>query len=743
MVDLARWDADVSGRTLLDLGSVPGGLDYSPPLAAPPDGLDERVLRRLSHVMGVPAPDSAHHVRVSAPYTIVEGDVGVLHVVVSGADVTYFRGTPTVVDSWAAAEPFGDASAQVTFPQLTVYDVTGTGDLAWLHPGAPIEIFLLAVDGHTRHRRFAGHFISDEGGSSDDAVNNVWQAEGALFQGDHVGYPVPTILDPTDIGTLISRALAGVVSRRYSSITAVATGIKSRQRGTLGDSAIDYVQGLLGTAWTTDGASQWTVAKVAGTFRAYLIRLKNRTTVHWTVTAGAPGVQTALSRDLLSVVNAIYGRGIGPDGYAWAGWCYPNFMADTAPAYPYASGGTVMTIGDTDAGTISGTGVSDWQRRICDLNLTGNVPVDGTYSSDDAAVCRGIQSAYGLLVDGIVGPQTWDATFAVGSGGGDLSGAYRRPLAIDPAVDPNLYTASGAVDGANPAYDRGVLRLERDEDFGAGTTKAEATRSAVAELARDANPGLTGTITLTSDPHEGSRFLINEGQNVRVLGFRGANPLLHIADYQATPGSAQVTLTVDEHARDAMTIAGILKDARDGAPDPARRPGPVNRRSRLDQDIAVQFDGESDAGIIPRHAIYGGLWTVIRIPVSQVGRIAKIDVNSSSPAAPFYLALFGGPVTPAHLVSLVGDPSSGESPFARTEAAADALDALGLIEAFGGPGSACGYWPKDESGGVLTGRLVDTGGLEYVSARPPWVWVAEWSPDSCFIAGRIYPSPVQ
>jgi len=107
------------------------------------------------------------------------------------------------------------------------------------------------------------------------------------------------------------------------------------------------------------------------------------------------------------------------------------------------------------------------------------------------------------------------------------------------------------------------------------------------------------------------------------------------------------------------------------------------------------------------------------------------------------MAFFAGPVTPAHLVNLVGDPLSGDNPFGRTEAAADALDDLGLIEAFGGPGSAAGYWPGQEGSGTLTGRLKDTGGFTYNSVKGGWVWVAEWSPTSCFISGRVYPSPVQ
>lgn len=703
----------------------------------------ERAILRESITVPAMVPGTDHRVRVSDAvydaYPRVSAVVGVPHLIIGGVDVTYWRGVPSVIVSDRQEQPFGDVTASVNFPQQTPMDKPGAGDLAWLKAGNPVEIII--VNGSSITRCWAGHLISDDGGNDSDAARSTWAASGTMWQASTFGHRVPTIMGPTDIGAVLAGALNGVVARRYPAIASVSTGIKTTARGSSQDSELAYCQSILAPAWTTDGR-QWTVAKKAGTARGYQIRLKDRTTVHQTVTVGARGVAVNLSRDLTSTANALYGRGIGPDGRAWAGWCYPNLSADTAPAYPYASGATVMNVGATDAGTSSGHGVSDWQRRVNDLNLTGNVPTDGVYNASDAAVCRDIQSAYGLQVDGTVGPQTWAATFAVGSSGGDLTGAYRRPLAIDPTTEPHRYTPTGAVSGPNPGFTN-AMRFERDTDYGAGVTKAEATASAKLELARDKTPGLTGTITLTTDPREGSRMLIAPGSNIKALGYNATNPLLHIAAVDRDWANLSVTLEVDEHARDAITLAAIRARTKEAIVDPARRPGRTNRRSRLDQDAVVPFDSESDAGIIPRHALYRGLWTVVRIPISQAGDIAKIDIRTSSPAAPFCVAFFSGRVTPAHLVHLVGDPLAGDNPFARTEAKADALDDLGLIEAFGGPGSAAGYWPKDQSGAVLTGRLKDTGGMAYASAKPPWVWVAEWSPTSCFISGRLYPAPVQ
>jgi hypothetical protein len=690
-------------------------------------------------------PGVDHRVHISDTaydgYASTNGVVGVPHVLIDHIDVTYLRGSPVGIGTDHRESPFGDVNFVIDFPQLTPQDVPGVGELAWLRPEAFVELNL--VNGSTMTHLWSGHLVSDDGGNDAGAPKTSWTASGAMWQASTYIHRVPTIMPPVDIGTIIARCLNKVISRIYPVLSVVHTGIMTQERGSSSDSELSYVQGLLAKAWTS--SSQWTIQKLKNSSRTYVLRLKDLTTVHHTVTTGARGVEVNLSRDMTSTANCLFGRGIAPSGYAWAGWCYPNFLADSAPAYPYSSGGTTIDIGDTDAGTLTGDGVSAWQRRVNELNLTRDVAVDGVFNASDAAVARVVQADYGLTVDGVVGPQTWDATFGVGSGSGDLSGSYRRPLAIDPHTEAYLYSASGAVIGSNPVYVEGFrYRWERDTDYGAGVTRASATESAVLELARDKDPGLTGTIVLRTDPREGSMWLVDPGENVRLIGYQGANPLLHIASIDRDWSALTVTLTVDEHARDAITLAAIRERDKAATLDPARRPGRTDRRSRQDQDQLVPFDGESNAGIVPRHAIYGGLWTVLRIPISESGDIAKLDIRSSSPAAKFCMAFFASPVTPAHLVSLVGDPLSGSDPFARTEAKADALDDLGLIEAFGGPGSAAGYWPRQEGAGVpLTGRLKDTGGMTYNSKQPPWVWVAEWSPVSTFLSGRIFPSPIQ
>lgn len=53
--------------------------------------------------------------------------------------------------------------------------------------------------------------------------------------------------------------------------------------------------------------------------------------------------------------------------------------------------------------------VAAWQAKMAHLGYT--ISVDGHYGKQSATVALAFQKAHNLLVDGIVGPQTWGATF--------------------------------------------------------------------------------------------------------------------------------------------------------------------------------------------------------------------------------------------------------------------------------------------------------------------------------------------
>lgn len=742
---LPSWDIDDSGQTTLGLGTS-GELDAMPPLALPPEGYVERPLVRRSVVVpamhtisgrivdpvtgGIRIPDDVYDA-----LAVTTEEIGVPHIIFPNwgdlNDVTYFRGGIIRIGNMRMEEPFGDVTLDFEIPLLTSMDhepdAANTSDpLYWTMNRANVEIVLAHPDA-TITRLWAGHVVSHDIGNDQSGPFRRFTAVGSLRQAATDVLKVPNMLDPTDIGTLIPRALNGVASRRYPKIGWVSTGIMSRQRGSWSDSPLGYTQSLLSTSFTPAG-NQWTVSKVEGTRRTYELRPKD-TAVSLTVTNGARGVEVDLTRDATSTRNVIYGHGVADNGYAWWNYKYPNLHGDTAPLYP----GSLMGLG------ASGAGVTSWQQRVRDLGYS--IAVDGTISSSDVEIIRTVQRRYGLSVDGVIGPQTWAATFDVGGNGGDLSGVIRLPLAADPRTQPFLYNADGSVAGDNPAFDSNVIIYADDVDFGSGITRAEGILSAQQILDREAEPGLTGRIVLRSDPREMSRFLIRPGRKLRLVGFEQADRVLHITAVDVDWQSLSVTLEVDEKSRDAMTVAQIRERDKEARRDPARRPGNVNRRSRLDVDQVVPFDGESGAGRVPKFATYGGLWSVIRVPVSETGRVAMIDMQTSGPQSELFVAMFGAPIQPAHLVKYVGNPASSSARWEQNRAVLE--DQFGWIEAFGSADEPGGYWPGLKSNSSpLTGRLKDTGGFEYVSAKPPWIWVAVFTPTSSYVQGRILPAPV-
>lgn len=741
------WTADVSRRTLLPF--VTSGIaTSSPPLPVVPPGITERPIMRSSRV--VPAlptivgavvdaanqPRIPDHIYDALPETVEE--IGVPHIIFrnhSGAvDVTYMRGRQSQLLRDRREEPFGDTTFSFELPSMSSMDEWPDEDgmpLRFLINRANVQIELVKSDG-SRRVVWTGFIVSHNTGNSESEPSKTIECVGTMFQAATDRMKPPPFLDPTDIGTLMSKALNTVSNRRYPVLTAPATGIMSRQRGSWADSPLAYVQGLLATAWTEDGR-QWTVAKVKDSTRTYEIRLK-KTAPEWTVTNGARGVSVDLSRDEASIRNVIYGHGVGPDGNTWYNYHYPNLHADDAPAYPFASPSSVISVGTTDADTTSGSGVTDWQRRARELGY--RLAVDGVFNTSDATVARTIQRRFGASVDGVVGPQTWTATFAVGSNGGDLSGVIRLPLAADPRTQKALYNADGSVAGPNPEWDTNVLTYADDVDFGTGITRAEGIASAQQIIDREAEAGLAGRIVLTQDPREGWRGDIAPGDKMTLIGYEGADRVLHITAVERDWQTMTVTLDVDEKSRDAMTIAQIRSRDKEARRDPARRPGNPNKRSRLDTDQVVPFDGESGAGVIPRLALYGGLWSVIRIPVSETGRVAKMHLEAGSP---FAIAFFGAPITPAHLHSYVGNPLTSDAPFEPHE---KELDAHWFIEGFGQKGQRCGYYPGAEDRSTPFTGVEEQGGFEYTSSRAPWVWVAMYAASSCFLEGYIYPDTV-
>jgi len=736
------WTADLSQRTLLPLVCSGSG-SYVPPLAVLPPTIVEQPLTRASRTVPnlatVPSarvdpttnqivvPDNVYDA-----FPVAQAILGMPHLLIDGIDVTYFRGSRTQVREDRAQEPFGDAQLVVDFPQITTLDDHDTPDLAWLKPDKTVHYVMQHWDetGPTGEvsTLFHGRLVSDDSGNDSTRPQKTWTARGDLWQAASFVHQSRLMLQPVDVGRKIAMELNAVTSRRYPALRGTFTGIPTIQRGNPGEKVMEYVQGLLGDAWTTDGR-QWTVAKKPGTVNRYEIRLK-KSGSQWTVTNGQRGLEVSLSADSTQSRNVIWGRGQRSDGGVWMNKKYPD-AGRSATAYPYSSPGTVMSIGSTDAGTKTGDGVSAWQRRAKALGF--KVTVDGVFSSADAAVARQLQKQYGILVDGVVGPQTWAETFDVGALGADPNSWVRLPLAWLPGTQPTRYRANGSVIGPDPTYDPSITIVSDDLDLGTDITLADGIRSAQQIIDRENPPSLSGTLTLKSDPREGSRLLIEPGDRITLLGYQGRDVVLHAADRARLWADGTVTLQVAETAYDALTLAQIRQRNNANRADVARRPGKVKAKPVIDP-----WDCESNAGHIERHALYGGLWTVIRVPMSEVGRISEISMRTIG-ATRFHVSLFANPITSAQCIRYIAAnplaiPNPGETNRELLE------DQFGWLQGWGREGDAMGYYPGSEgTKSALSGRFKDAG-VDYWSPTG-YIYIAEYAAGSCFIEGDMRAAP--
>lgn len=649
-------------------------------------------------------------------------------VVTNGQDVTFFRGTCVQVMSWGSAQPFGDTALVLRFPQISPFEHPGSGDLGWLQQGQNIELKRVKPDG-TRTVLWTGMILSTEGHADEQASWLDLHCKGSILALDH-GVKQPSFdYRERDIGYVLSDAFNRVVARSHGKCEPVITGITTRQRGAWTSTATGFAQDLLGLATTLTG-QQWTVNQ---NHRTPVIELKDTTTVHATLTTGTPGLTIDLSYDLSAAANVIYGEGIDPAGHHWRNTKYPNFFPDGVPAFPLAVGSTFTP----------GSGTAGFQAFADELRDNGysSLVSQDTYLAADEDEIKDAQKRAGVTIDGVVGAQTWNAIFQTGDNVGDLNGAYCAPLAYVSAVEPYLFNARGAKIGDNPDFDPTVARIERYENFGEGITKQQAVTSARAELAKISEPGHMGTLVLRIDPEEISRFELRGGMNVLLKSWQGIDRMLHIADVAVDWQTLSVTLTVDTHARDALTLAGVWSRNADAATDPVRRMLPQRRRSRQVADHKIVWDAESGAGIMPKANLQGGLWSVFRVPGGQQGNVVRSVFTTTSPASKFVAAVFGLPVTPADMIALVS-----ANPLAVTDPWSDYSDDLvdrGFLVGWGDKDSAMGYYPKtqDAVGATVTGRFDEQSPWPFESQRPPWLWIAVYSDTSCQVAGHLYAEP--
>jgi peptidoglycan hydrolase-like protein with peptidoglycan-binding domain len=85
---------------------------------------------------------------------------------------------------------------------------------------------------------------------------------------------------------------------------------------------------------------------------------------------------------------------------------------------------------------LEGDDVRAAQQRLLDLGYTQVGEVDGIFGTNTAQAVRAFQTAQGLAVDGVIGPQTWDALF----------GSASTNRSLIPIIDANTNWLIGATE---------------------------------------------------------------------------------------------------------------------------------------------------------------------------------------------------------------------------------------------------------------------------------------------------------
>lgn len=234
----------------------------------------------------------------------------------------------------------------------------------------------------------------------------------------------------------------------------------------------------------------------------------------------------------------------------------------------------------------------------------------------------------------------------VGYSGMEVSGdgqtTFYRPLAAMRQVEP--------VTDKNGWYIRDRFRREVKLDLQAGLSENDARRVGAAHVQLFGDPGITGTLTMNSDPTLGGvsipRHLVRAGMTVRTPKVFGVpdGPVFHVVSSTHDFASETTTLTVDSKYRDYLTVQEVLLRGRD-ALSVTRQLVSGGYQPPV-QDQLLPWNYAAGSGMIPSGAQFSALrlfqdmpadvqfpwteWTTQRPPKSAAWRSSYIHLGPAS-----------------------------------------------------------------------------------------------------------------
>lgn len=285
---------------------------------------------------------------------------------------------------------------------------------------------------------------------------------------------------------------------------------------------------------------------------------------------------------------------------------------------------------------------------------------------------------------------------------------FFQPLSYQDTVHPHDEDGDGGIDTDFDRLNLDRVRIEDFINFGEGVSRSEAQEIAELYRIRDFSAGFAGTATLTSDPEEGSRFDIREGDTF-VMPYHLDNPAgtsFHVAKVEWDWPSGSVTLNLDTKNRDNDVLQRILERKREGT-SPAKRLQ-LGRDSGQIADSKFPWDTESGSGWLPRTraprfsgaqtvSCTGGAWTITEILGGEGPDTIVRTLIQASLSIPFAVLVTDWKITSADLPA---NPLLAASSWYQ--------GIPGLLYAAGSLGQRAGYYPSTEvDGGSVSGLHID------------------------------------
>lgn len=492
----------------------------------------------------------------------------------SRVDVTTVRGAPTLIPTFSSGDPFGDSTAEFTFPALTLFDDLDAVDLSkWLGFYSDIDLYWApafpAGSGLYPLNEQVINPLTNEGGwvapyrvrdssARSGALNAIKVWEGFIAS-----------MGPGDGGLQVQCQGALFQMDRY-----LAKPFYPARPWPL--------EALIADQFTHPTRPQLRTAPLITQFPAGWARI-------------VPPY-TAASADTYAPVATPGSKWTGYTSRQTGAWehALTGFIQDqltvmiTRPGDGVAAGNQ-WTIGQLSAGVSS----------------PGRQPVlkvRDRFAAPDFSMWVGTPG----LVAQLSGDSTQSENIIYGSGT-DVHGTLWRNAVIANDGSRTDYLPLAASRDVYPfqrnsALVRGGFASEAMTQFGAGFSQPDATDVAKQSLARDSDPGWTGSITLATDPSPTlSRWQIRAGMVIRLQGFLGSGAVgvtFHISAVTAAPEGGTVELTVDTRFRDLLTVQEALERTRD--PLTPVKMLQVNRQSVMIPDIQAPWDYTAGSGYVPK-----------------------------------------------------------------------------------------------------------------------------------------------